>query len=78
MMDKAKKYDGEVSIIARTAGFRRCGMAHSLDEVTHVGGTFTVDEVAILQADPQLIVTLEQESETAAERKARLKAEAGK
>ncbi len=45
-----------VRIIARREGWRRCGVAHSIEPKIHEAGSFTEDEVRALLADPQLIV----------------------
>lgn len=45
-----------VIITAKKDGFRRCGMAHSSDAVKHKDGTFTEEQLAILKAEPMLVV----------------------
>ena len=46
-----------VQITARRDGFRRLGMAHSASTVTYPDGRFTPEELSILKAEPNLIVT---------------------
>ncbi|WP_419057284.1 HI1506-related protein [Kluyvera georgiana] len=46
-----------VQITARRDGFRRLGMAHSASTVTYPNGRFTPEELSILKAEPNLIVT---------------------
>nr|HAT2259594.1 hypothetical protein [Citrobacter freundii] len=46
-----------VQITARRDGFRRLGMAHSANTVTYPDGRFTPEELNILKAEPNLIVT---------------------
>jgi hypothetical protein len=65
----------EVSVIARVEGFRRCGMVHGTAEVSHAPGTFTQQQLDRLLAEPQLIVVVEDETETAAQRRVREKAD---
>lgn len=45
-----------VTITAKKDGFRRCGMAHSGQSTTHPDGRFTPGQLAILQAEPMLVV----------------------
>ena len=46
-----------VQITARRDGFRRLGMAHSASTVTYPDDRFTPEELRILKAEPNLIVT---------------------
>jgi hypothetical protein len=45
-----------LKIISKKDGFRRCGVAHPAAPVIHPDGTFTPDQIAILKAEPMLIV----------------------
>lgn len=45
-----------VIITAKKDGFRRCGMAHPANAVEHADGTFTEEQLAILKAEPMLVV----------------------
>ena len=45
-----------ISIKSKREGFRRCGIPHSANEITYPDDRFTLDEIAILQAEPMLIV----------------------
>ncbi len=45
-----------ITITAKRDGFRRCNMRHPAKPITHPDGTFTEAELAILKADPALIV----------------------
>lgn len=45
-----------VKITSRSAGFRRCGIAHPAQPTTYQDGTFDEKQLAILQAEPMLIV----------------------
>lgn len=46
-----------VQITARRDGFRRLGMAHSASTVTYPDDRFTPEELRILKAEPNLVVT---------------------
>lgn len=48
----------QVTIKSSINGFRRAGMAHSKEPVTHPDGTFTAAQIKQLQAEPRLIVTI--------------------
>lgn len=37
-------------------GFCRCGVRHSAEPTSHKAGTFTVDQLEILKAEPMLVV----------------------
>lgn len=50
-----KVVEGAVRIISRKDGLRRAGVAHSGD-VTHEPGTFTAEQLGLLQAEPLLTV----------------------
>ena len=45
-----------IIIKSKREGFRRCGIAHHVAEVTHPDGRFTPDEITRLQAEPMLTV----------------------
>lgn len=45
-----------VIITAKRDGFRRCGMAHPAIAVEHKDGAFTEEQLAILKAEPMLVV----------------------
>lgn len=46
-----------IRIQSRKPGFRRCGIAHPKEPVEYSNDHFIEDEVAILEAEPVLIVT---------------------
>lgn len=46
----------EITITAKRDGFRRCGVAHRDVPVTWPDGRFTDEEIAILLAEPSLVV----------------------
>ncbi|TKI08660.1 HI1506-related protein [Martelella alba] len=45
-----------ITITAKRDGFRRCGKAHSDKPVTWPDGSFTAEQIAILKAEPMLVV----------------------
>lgn len=45
-----------IRIKNKKAGFRRCGIAHPADAVEYSNDQFTPAELAILQAEPMLVV----------------------
>ena len=45
-----------IRISAKRDGFRRCGMAHFREPTEHPDGTFSDDEIALLQDEPMLDV----------------------
>lgn len=45
-----------VTITARRDGFRRCGLAHSARPVVYAAGYFSDDQLAVLRAEPELVV----------------------
>lgn len=47
-----------IQITAKRDAFRRCGMAHSDKTQTYADGHFSQAELAELQAEPMLVVTL--------------------
>jgi len=47
-----------IIIKSKREGFRRCGIAHHLEEITHPDGRFTPDEITRLQAEPRLTVKI--------------------
>ena len=49
---------GSVRIAAKREGFRRAGMAHSVEPVVHPPGVFDEGQIAALLAEPNLIVEL--------------------
>ncbi|EPI4979094.1 HI1506-related protein [Raoultella planticola] len=46
----------EITITAKRDGFRRCGVAHRDVPVTFPDGHFTDEQIAILRAEPALVV----------------------
>ncbi|EOY3849971.1 HI1506-related protein [Klebsiella pneumoniae] len=48
----------EITITAKRDGFRRCGVAHRDVPVTWTDGSFTDEQIAILCAEPSLVVHL--------------------
>ncbi|GAB7078761.1 HI1506-related protein [Megalodesulfovibrio paquesii] len=53
-----------IVIIAKKDGFRRCGVSHSGQPTTWPEDRFTPEELAILQAEPMLVVQVVPETET--------------
>ena len=47
-----------IKIQAKRGGFRRCGVAHSLEPVEYADDHFSPEELAILKAEPSLVVTV--------------------
>ena len=45
-----------IRIKSKTAGFRRCGMAHPAEAVEYPDDKFTPQQISILKAEPMLIV----------------------
>ncbi|HBE4653547.1 TPA: hypothetical protein OZ629_005281, partial [Escherichia coli] len=45
-----------IEITARREGFRRCGVAHSATTKAWPADAFTPEQLAVLKADPMLIV----------------------
>lgn len=45
-----------IEITARRDGFRRCGVAHSAETKVWGADAFTAEQLAVLKADPMLIV----------------------
>ncbi len=43
-------------IRSKQEGFRRCGIAHSIEPVEHADNRFTEKEIQILKAEPMLTV----------------------
>ncbi|WP_370621270.1 HI1506-related protein [Citrobacter cronae] len=66
-----------VQITARRDGFRRLGMAHSASTVTYPDDRFTPEELRILKAEPNLIVTEVADIADAASMEVKLKAALG-
>ncbi|SLR48073.1 HI1506-related protein [Klebsiella pneumoniae] len=48
----------EITITSKRDGFRRCGVAHRDVPVTWPDGSFTDEQIAILRAEPALVVHL--------------------
>lgn len=48
-----------IIIKSQIEGYRRAGMAHSKTPVTHPDGTFSETQVAQLEADPRITLTLD-------------------
>ncbi|MFN4623357.1 HI1506-related protein [Klebsiella pasteurii] len=46
----------EITITSKRDGFRRCGVAHRDVPVTWPDGSFTKEQIAILRAEPALVV----------------------
>jgi Mu-like prophage FluMu N-terminal domain len=51
--------DLRVSITSRIAGFRRAGIAHPTGPVIYPAGFFSVEQIELLQSEPNLIVVVE-------------------
>ena len=47
-----------IQITSTTNGFRRCGIVHSTDTVEYPDSAFIKEQLAMLQAEPQLIVKI--------------------
>jgi hypothetical protein len=47
-----------IRIRSTKEGFRRCGIAHSKTAVDYPDGRFTPADIAVMQADPRLIVEI--------------------
>ena len=45
-----------IKISAKRNGFYRCGIPHTVEPVIYPDGKFTVQELAILRAEPMLVV----------------------
>lgn len=60
---------GSVRITAKAAGFRRAGMAHPAEPVTHEPGAFDADQLAALEAEPMLVVERIGEAPTGGDKK---------
>jgi len=58
-----------IVIIAKKDGFRRCGVSHSGQATTWPEDRFTPEELAILQAEPMLVVQVVPETAEAPEPK---------
>lgn len=48
----------DITITSKRDGFRRCGVAHRDVPVTWPDGSFTDEQIAILRAEPALVVHL--------------------
>ena len=46
----------EITITAKHDGFRRCGVTHRDKPVTFPDGYFSAEQIALLKAEPQLVV----------------------
>ena len=55
-----------ISITSKIDGFRRCGIAHSRTATEYPDGKFSKEELAILQAEPNLVVTVSGDQPSAA------------
>jgi len=47
-----------IVIRAKTPGFRRCGIAHSVEPTQWPDDRFTAEELKVLQAETELLVEL--------------------
>lgn len=47
-----------ITITSKKDGFRRCGIAHSAAPVEYPDDRFSPDELAALQNEPMLVVTV--------------------
>ncbi|NHB90756.1 HI1506-related protein [Photorhabdus cinerea] len=52
-----------ILITAKVAGFRRCGIAHSDNTTSYLDDRFTAAQLAELQADPMLVVSVVNEAD---------------
>lgn len=48
-----------ITIVSTLEGYRRAGMAHSKTPVSHPDGTFSKQQLAQLQADPRITITMD-------------------
>ncbi|CDL80191.1 HI1506-related protein [Xenorhabdus cabanillasii] len=56
-----------ILITAKIDGFRRCGIAHSDKTTTYPDDRFTAVQLAELQADPMLVVSVVSDTDTPAQ-----------
>jgi hypothetical protein len=49
-----------ITIKSKQEGFRRCGVAHSVEAKSYPDDRFTEEELLILKSEPMLIVTTEE------------------
>jgi hypothetical protein len=47
-----------ILIRSKRDGFRRCGIAHSVDEIAYPDDRFTAEELKRLQKEPMIIVRI--------------------
>ncbi|MGE4296941.1 MAG: HI1506-related protein [Desulfovibrionaceae bacterium] len=47
-----------IIITAKHDGFRRCGIAHTAEATTYLDDAFTSKQLAILKAEPMLVVQM--------------------
>jgi hypothetical protein len=52
-----------IRIKSKRAGFRRCGIAHSAEFVEYPDDRFSAKELAVLKAEPMLIVEIRKPAE---------------
>ena len=48
-----------ITIVSKLEGYRRAGMAHTKTPVSHPDDTFSKQQLAQLQADPRITITLD-------------------
>jgi hypothetical protein len=53
-----------IQITAKREGFRRCGIAHTVATVEYEDNQFTKEQLACMQAEPMLAVTVIKEQKT--------------
>lgn len=46
-----------IQIVAKRAGFRRCGIEHPGEPTIHADDKFTKAELKVLKSEPMLVVT---------------------
>jgi len=47
-----------ITIKSKNAGFRRCGIAYTREETQYPDNRFSKEELAIIQAEPMLVVEI--------------------
>jgi hypothetical protein len=65
-----------IRIKSRQDGFRRCGVAHAEALTEHADDAFTAEQLAVLKAEPMLLVEVIDDAKAAADKKTAEKAAA--
>lgn len=53
-----------IQIVGKKEGFRRCGLAHPKGAVDYPDGHWTEEQLAALEAEPMLVVTISEKPTT--------------